>query len=324
MKINKQTMCTITLGPNDAISNVCVDGSITKDSLLGVIMHNNDNGEPVIEYVCSRLIIQGGVAKGVNIRDGGEVVVDSGLIDVVQVEYGGHLTVNGGDATGITESGGAVNGPFMKDKGSLSFEPCSSTFHMLKGDITLHTGTTFRRSDCWDANVVILGGVLENCSTHHSTVNVYQGGTCRDVHMVGYSSLVIYGGTVENVKVACNSHIFLSPMVDQNGKYINLLEHVKNVTVRNSAWIEIHYDEGEEIPSLDGLTIEDGTHVYIDRYDDDDVAHHSTFVYHQGKLISIDEYKKLTGSKDDTSSSSPDIYNGMFDAMDQYKGNEDE
>ena len=293
MKIEKRTKCTIALFDEDAISGVCVDGSIEKDDLLGTIIIG-DRSNPKVSYVCSKLVVQGGTVKNITVRNGGVITIDSGIIDSVHVESRGEIIVNGGTVTRIRECGGCVRGPFMKDRGTLVFEPFVHRGYSLEGTVTIHDENVFKDGYGRNASITIFEGSLLNYNIDHSTLTIYRGGTCNDTVLTNYSMICIRGGNVKNVEIKDHSHVSLSPIIDENGEYVDLLEHVENVIVRKDAWIELYYNEGEDVPSTDGLTIEDGVFIHTIFCDDNDVEHTTTKVHYNGELLSVNDYNNLT------------------------------
>lgn len=268
MNITKHTTCIITLFKNDAISNVLVTGEFADDaSRYGLILRN---GVPT--FVCSSLYIKGGIAVNVSVKNKGSVFSEEGRLDDISVCRGGRLDVcPKATTTRIKECGGAVycNFPWtMTDeqiKAAAQFDHSDMYISDLSGAVTIHENTRFHDLNVGrNANIDVMGGVLENSKFDHCLINLFYG-TITDC-VVNNSGFSIYGGNIGNVVFDEKSDIIFDVAEDDERFTCD------NVVIKSGCKIirmhHIKKDGSFTCPDLSKFTIEDGVTIE-DKYNSD-------------------------------------------------------
>ena len=274
MHIKLNSYCVITVHQGDAISNVTViDGGNMKEDQLGCKVDHD--GIP--RYVCTKLILDGGIANNVRIQNGGEVYAKEGSMMDVDLQQGGKLTVLNADVMGVLESGGYAR---MEDEGTGNITYMGDIgVSIIDSLATLHKGSIIRSCSLLKgANLIVCGGSFIDgriCSGARLCAN--EGSEIKNVVVKGgKATLDVTGAKLENVTVESG---FI------NLYYINMLV-VKKVVVKKEAVIHRHNMECGYMPSLENFDIEEGTKI-IDHYDDGcNGLFDNTIVYEKGMDMS--------------------------------------
>lgn len=255
MQIKKHTLCTIAVGPGDFISNVVVmnDQGFHEDQCGCLI---DDQGNP--RFVCTELIVNGGKVSRVTVKQGGKVQAIEGEIEKISLWQRGELFVKNATVRDISEEGGSV---FLKD---ADYTP-ELTFYfngyiaIIDGVCTIHNGTHINHTTLLaNSNCMIYGGgILSGSKICEKAMVHLRGGSIKTCESNG--ELRVYKGVMEDVSVNTGTlNIY-------DGDDITF----KNVKVLNTAKIYRKAFNGAKLPSLDGLSIENGTQI-INEIDEGD------------------------------------------------------
>ena len=158
--------------------------------------------------VCTHLYVDKGLATDISCK--GELILQGGKIDRVQVEQGGSLLALQGTALNVEELGGDVDtGAFQ---GEITFVPMKWSATKLETPASVHKGNV-----CYNTTIFRYG-----------TLFVYDGGHAHDLELYGGDLEILEGGDVFNVIL----HEHGDCTVENDGC-------IRNVTVEQDACLRL-------------------------------------------------------------------------------------
>lgn len=289
MGITKSTSCTITVDRTEAIDDVRVDGSIHKSELLGCFL---DDMAHKPKYVCNTLVVSsGGTVKDVIVMSGGQIRVEDGNVDKVEVATGGYLNVLGGTVTNISECGGCISSAGWKSC-HLEISRVKHHAYKLSGTVSIHDGNTFESGYINGAMVTIFsGGKLSDYTLGRGRVTITSGGLCHNVNVSHGGMIVGDGGSATNIVIS-------------SGGIIELIVHegvpstkMQDIVVSGGGSVFVDEYEKDTDTDISSLTLTDGAVVYFTTFDKEgEELGTNAYVQHDGALIPEHEYQQIINS----------------------------
>lgn len=305
MLIKKSVWCNITLFKDDAISKVLVTKEYENyPEQYGLIIKD---GVPT--YVCSSLYLKGGTAINVQVKEGGSVHAESGIIDNIAICRRGRLDVcAGAKVTDIRECGGVVYGniPWTMSeecKDNMKFTPMSMWMSDVSGVMSLHEGTRFYNLVVNKGVLIdIVGGQLDDTTMNCGSIEL-RWGHINHLKLEKDSILTVYSGSIEDVTIKKGCTLRLG---DQTLGTYNF--DAKNVVIEKGAKIirTCTMDEHGALqgPSLDQFKIDDGVIIQSEYELPDERVEYEETVYpnipllsHLSKLIYTPKNNNQIGDK---------------------------
>lgn len=223
MHIYRRASMTYTLdNETDILTNISIIPEPDNMESLGCF---GNYDKPSI--VCTHLYVDKGLATNINCK--GELFLQGGKIDRVQVEQGGSLLALRGTALNVEEIGGDVDtGAF---EGEITFVPRKWSATKLETSASVHKGNV-----CYNTIIVRYG-----------TLFVYEGGHAHDLELYGGELEILEGG--DAFKVIIHEHGDCT--VKNDGC-------IRNVTVEKDAWLRLN----DGAKALD-VTVKEGGHLIV-------------------------------------------------------------